>query len=171
MPDNRSGSESKPAFNAVIAAILFIVSFALVCVQPATAKAETHPDFPTGTITLIISPDGGNIRLPVEFAITDEQRRFGLMHRQNLAQGQGMLFIFSKEDIQSFWMKNTLIPLDMVFFDADGAFVTIHRNVPPLSLKSRGSGAPAQFVLEINAGEAESFGIGPSTRLQLPVFP
>jgi uncharacterized membrane protein (UPF0127 family) len=171
LPEARLEPASKPVINASIAALFFILSLALACVHPAPTKAETRPDFPTGTLTLITTSDGDSLRLPVEFAVTDKQRRFGLMHRQNLPRGQGMLFIFPEEDIQSFWMKNTLIALDMVFFDANGLFVRIHRNVPPLSLKSRGSGAPAQYVLEINAGEADTFGIGPSTRLQLPAFP
>jgi uncharacterized membrane protein (UPF0127 family) len=66
-------------------------------------------------------------------------------------------------------MKNTLIPLDMVFFDSTGRFVSLHRDVPPLTLALRRSTAPAQYVLELNAGEAERLGIGPETRLVLPV--
>ena len=151
MPEARLEPASKPGINASIAALFFILSLALVCVHPAPTKAETRPDFPTGTLTLITTSDGDSLRLPVEFAVTDKQRRFGLMHRQNLPRGQGMLFIFPEEDIQSFWMKNTHIPLSIAYIDADCTIVHI-ADMVPLSTKGVSSVYPAQFALEVNQG-------------------
>jgi uncharacterized membrane protein (UPF0127 family) len=135
-------------------------------VMPATA--QNPQDFASGEIELA-GTTGGNLVIVVEFASDEAQRRRGLMYREELAAGTGMLFIHQGEGMRAFWMKNTLIPLDMVFFDSTGRFVSLHRDVPPLTLALRRSTAPAQYVLELNAGEAERLGIGPETRLVLPV--
>jgi uncharacterized membrane protein (UPF0127 family) len=135
-------------------------------VMPATA--QNPQDFASGEIELA-GNTGGNLVIVVEFASDEAQRRRGLMYREELAAGTGMLFIYQGEGMRAFWMKNTLIPLDMVFFDSTGRFVSLHRDVPPLTLALRRSTAPAQYVLELNAGEAERLGIGPETRLVLPV--
>ena len=135
-------------------------------VMPATA--QNPQDFASGEIELA-GTTGGNLVIVVEFASDEAQRRRGLMYREELAAGTGMLFIYQGEGMRAFWMKNTLIPLDMVFFDSAGRFVSLHRDVPPLTLALRRSTAPAQYVLELNAGEAEKLGIGPETRLVLPV--
>ena len=94
----------------------------------------------------------------VEIADNFANRAIGLMYRRNLDQNKGMLFIFSKEGIYSFWMKNTLIPLDIVWMDKDGRIVLVSENVQPCS---KGSCIPitpnqkAKYVLEINSGEAK----------------
>ena len=133
-------------------------------VMPATAQKPQ--DFASGEIELA-GTTGGNLVIVVEFASDEAQRRRGLMYREELTAGTGMLFIYQGEGMRAFWMKNTLIPLDMVFFDGAGKFVSLHRDVPPLTLAFRRS--TAQYVLELNAGEAEKLGIGPETRLVLPV--
>ena len=138
---------------------------------PAMAHGELL-DFARGKIALVgINDDtnAGRAVIAVEFARNEAERRQGLMHREELAAGTGMLFIFAGEGMHGFWMKNTLIALDMVFFDSAGRFVSLHRDVPPLTLASRQSAGPAQYVLELNAGEAKRLGIGPETRLVLPV--
>ena len=135
-------------------------------VMPATA--QNPQGFASGEIELA-GTTSGNLVIVVEFASDEAQRRWGLMYREELAAGTGMLFIYRSEAMRAFWMKNTLIPLDMVFFDSAGRFVSLHRDVPPLTLALRRSTAPAQYVLELNAGEAERLGIGPETRLVLPV--
>ncbi len=142
---------------------------------PAMAQ-EDRLDFARGEIALVGINDGtnagmndGRAMIAVEFARNEAERRQGLMYREELAAGTGMLFIFAGEGMHGFWMKNTLIALDMVFFDSAGRFVSLHRDVPPLTLASRQSAGPAQYVLELNAGEAKQRGIGPETRLVLPV--
>jgi uncharacterized membrane protein (UPF0127 family) len=86
-----------------------------------------------------------------------------------LAARTGMLFIFAKDAPRSFWMKNTPISLDMLFFASDGRLVSIIANTEPFSLTARKSQKAAQYVLEIGGGEAARLGLGSLTRLHLPV--
>lgn len=100
----------------------------------------------------------GGERFIVEIAATDEERARGLMFRDQLPSGAGMLFIHDREEPQAYWMKNTLIALDILYFDRDRRLVSQQRDVPPCSAGFRcpsyPSGAPALYVLELNAGEA-----------------
>lgn len=100
----------------------------------------------------------GGERYAVEIADDDAERARGLMFRDALAEGHGMLFIHDREEPQSYWMKNTRIPLDILYFDDKLALVAQQRDVPPCSLGDAcppyPSGAPARYVLELNAGEA-----------------
>lgn len=101
----------------------------------------------------------GGERFKVEIADDDAERARGLMFRNELATGTGMLFIHEAEQPQAYWMKNTRIPLDILYFDNDRKLVTQQRNVPPCSggnsCPSYPSDKPARYVLELNAGEAE----------------
>jgi uncharacterized membrane protein (UPF0127 family) len=97
-------------------------------------------------------------RYAVEVADTHEKRNRGLMHRDQLAEGTGMLFLHDREQPLAYWMKNTRIPLDIFYFDGQRRLVSVSRNVPPCSLGDRcppyPSAGPALYVLELNAGEA-----------------
>ena len=95
----------------------------------------------------------------VELARTPEERRKGLMHREFLAKGEGMLFIFSEEKIQRFWMKNTLIPLDMIHLDRQGRVVGVVAEAQPHDLRPVGVQRPAMYVLEVPGGWSASVGI------------
>jgi len=95
----------------------------------------------------------------IEIVSNDVDRSMGLMYRKAMEKNQAMLFIFEYEDIQSFWMRNTLISLDMVFVNRDRQIVTIHKNTPTLSDQSFPSTSPAMFVVELNAGTCDSLGI------------
>ncbi|SDR01512.1 hypothetical protein SAMN05428982_2887 [Pseudoxanthomonas sp. CF385] len=101
----------------------------------------------------------GGKRYTVEIADDDAERARGLMFRDTLTDGTGMLFIHEAEEPQAYWMKNTRIPLDILYFDDGRKLVTQQRNVPPCSAgdacPSYPSDQPARFVLELNAGEAE----------------
>jgi uncharacterized protein len=104
--------------------------------------------------------DGKTISaLDVEIADNDDQRMTGLMFRTNMKENQGMLFIFPYETEQSFWMKNTVLPLDMIFVNADLEIVKIHHNTTPYSEQSYSSGKPAQYVVEVNAGYCNKLNI------------
>mgnify|MGYP001255354893 FL=1 len=102
-------------------------------------------------------------RYSVEVADDDQERARGLMFRDSLADGHGMLFIHDREERQAYWMKNTRIPLDILYFDAQLRLVTQQRDVPPCSAGDRcppyPSRAPALYVLELNAGEARRLGL------------
>ena len=97
-------------------------------------------------------------RDPVEVADDDAERARGLMFRDELAAGTGMLFLHDREEPQADWMKNTKIPLDILYFDTGRRLVSQQRDIPPCSLgdacPSYPSNAPARYVLELNAGEA-----------------
>src|SRR5258705_3620562 len=95
----------------------------------------------------------------VEMATTEQEKETGLMYRKELPDGKGMLFDFSPEQQVSMWMKNTYIPLDMIFIRADGRILRIAENTEPLSTKIIPSGGPAKGVLEVIAGTANKYGI------------
>ena len=95
------------------------------------------------------------------------------MHRRHLAPDRGMLFVFSTERVRSFWMKNTLIPLDMLFVKEDMSIAGIERDTVPLSLASRSVNIPTRYVIEVNGGWTAKHGIevGSSVRFEnLPTF-
>jgi uncharacterized membrane protein (UPF0127 family) len=106
----------------------------------------------------------------VEMATTEEEKTTGLMYRKELPDGKGMLFDFSPEQQVSMWMKNTYIPLDMIFISADGRILRIAENTEPLSTKIISSGGPAKGVLEVIAGTAQKYGIRPGDRVAHPLF-
>jgi uncharacterized membrane protein (UPF0127 family) len=105
----------------------------------------------------------GGQRYDVEIADDDAERARGLMFRDSLAAGHGMLFVHEREEPQSYWMKNTRIPLDILYFDDARTLVSQQRDVPPCSLGDAcppyPSDAPARYVLELNAGEAARLGL------------
>jgi uncharacterized membrane protein (UPF0127 family) len=103
-----------------------------------------------------------NISFPqnLEIAKTTQERSIGLMNRDSLCDTCGMLFVFDSSAIQSFWMKNTKIPLDMVFLDETGKVVTIHQKTTPFQESpSYQSTKPAKYVLEVNSGWSQQFSL------------
>jgi uncharacterized membrane protein (UPF0127 family) len=109
-------------------------------------------------------------RFTVEVADTPGAVQQGLMFRETLAPDAGMLFDFGVSRPASMWMKNTLIPLDMLFIQEDGLVVAIARNAQPHSLRSISPGVPVRGVLEIPGGRARELGIEPGDRVIHPVF-
>ena len=101
----------------------------------------------------------------VEIASTTEEQAYGLMNRSELAPDRGMIFPFDPPRPASFWMKNTLIPLDMIFIRADGTIANIQANAVPLSLEPENSEGPVKAVLEIAGGRAAELGINPGDRV------
>jgi uncharacterized protein len=106
----------------------------------------------------------------VEMALTPEEQAKGLMFRRELPEGQGMLFDFQHEQPATFWMKNTYVPLDMIFIRADGTILRIAENTVPLSEALVPSGGPVRAVLEVVAGTARRLGIAPGDRVAHPIF-
>lgn len=109
-------------------------------------------------------------KFTVEIADTPDSIREGLMFRESLAPDAGMLFDFGEVRPAAMWMKNTLIPLDMLFMDADGEVIAIARNAVPGSLRSLGPGVPVRAVLEIPGGRAKELGINPGDKVTHPIF-
>lgn len=98
-------------------------------------------------------------RIDIEIADDDEQRSTGLMFRDKLDEDQGMLFIFDSEVPQAFWMHNTVLPLDILYVNSKMEIVTIAKNAKPYDDASLPSIKPAQYVVEVNAGYCDKFGI------------
>lgn len=117
----------------------------------------------------IVTKNGVHV-FSVEMATTEEERQTGLMYRKELPDGKGMLFDFSPEQQISMWMKNTYIPLDMIFIRADGRILRIAENTEPHSTKIISSGGLAKGVLEVIAGTAQKYGIAPGDRVAHPLF-
>lgn len=139
----------------------FAVSFFLLA-QVALAQLATSP--------LEIRSGDTTHSFTVEIADTPEAIQQGLMHRETLAPDAGMLFDFGETRPASMWMKNTLIPLDMLFILQDGKVVAIARNAQPHSLRSLSPGVPVRGVLEIPGGRARELGIEPGDTVLHPVF-
>lgn len=137
----------------------------------AASCAPRDGDAQSKTERLTIAANAGEARFDVELADTDEERRIGLMYRASLPENGGMLFDFGHENsVQSMWMKNTLIPLDMAFIAKDGRIVRIEAMTTPRSLTSISSGEPVAAVLEVNGGRLEALGVKPGDMVRHPLF-
>jgi len=112
----------------------------------------------------------GGKSFSVEIADTQQKQALGLMYRDSMDADKGMLFIFPNEARRSFWMKNTRIPLDIMYFDKKLRMVSISANTPPCKISrcpSYPSTGPAMYVLELNAGVAAELGVGPGAALTI----
>lgn len=113
--------------------------------EPVTFKQEAE--------AYLVKSEGDTIQhLKLEIADDDYQRETGLMYRESMDPDQGMLFIFENEQPRGFYMKNTHIPLDLIFLDSQNKIVSIAKEAKPESLETIPSNVPAQYVLEINSG-------------------
>jgi uncharacterized membrane protein (UPF0127 family) len=109
-------------------------------------------------------------RFTVELAETSEKQALGLMFRDSLPEDHGMLFVFPVEARRSFWMKNTRIPLDILYFDADLRLVSVSANARPCKVQTcpaYPSAGPARYVLELTAGKASELAVRPGDLLEL----
>ena len=124
--------------------------------------------FPMSELTIVSAT--GRHRFKVEVAETPEQMTQGLMFRRSLAPDAGMLFDYKQPTAATMWMRNTLIPLDMLFVDAEGRIVNIHQRAVPQSLEVIAAAAPVRAVIELNGGTAARLGIVPGDRVVHPIF-
>jgi len=111
-----------------------------------------------------------SVRFTVEIADDRQERSSGLMNRERLASSAGMLFVYDHPQPVGFWMRNTLIPLDMIFAGADGVVRKVHENAVPKDETVILGGDAIQYVLEINGGMAGALGIGPGSQLRSPLI-
>jgi uncharacterized protein len=112
--------------------------------------------------------DWGQARFSIEVADDSRERAVGLMNRDAMARNAGMLFIYEAPQSVAFWMKNTRIPLDMIFADANGVVKTVHSNAIPQDTTPIPGGEQIQYVLEINGGLAALLGIAPGSQMKFP---
>jgi uncharacterized membrane protein (UPF0127 family) len=110
----------------------------------------------------------GQVRFAVSVVDTPASRAQGLMDVSNLPQREGMLFVYSSPESVSFWMKNTLIPLDMLFANGKGEIILVHHNARPLDETTIFGGNNVQYVLEINAGLSKRYGINVGSQMRHP---
>jgi uncharacterized membrane protein (UPF0127 family) len=133
----------------------------------AATKLEQSPQG-LEQVPLTIRSGAKTHRFTVEVAATPEQQQRGLMFRESLAPDRGMIFPYPTPRDTGFWMKNTLIPLDMIFIRADGTIARIAENTVPLSLEVVPSLEPVTAVLEIAGGRAAQLGLKPGDRVDWP---
>jgi uncharacterized membrane protein (UPF0127 family) len=150
--------------------VLVLAAPAAAAPPPKACTAGQAELKPLQGLTLVT--DKGAYKFDVEVAATYKRRETGLMCRRSLAPDRGMLFDFGEtaEDV-TFWMRNTLIPLDIVFIRPDGQVLSIARNAHPLDDTPLPAGGPVRAVLEIAGGRAAQIGLMPGDRVLSPIFP
>ena len=164
------------AYIADLKKVAVAVVFLLLCLPlPSGIAQDTGTSLPLSQSTLDTSPlyieiESGRIDYSVEVADTPETTARGLMFRESLGDRAGMLFVFSPPREPSMWMKNTLIPLDMLFLDGEGEIIAIARNAVPGSLRHLSPEMPVSGVLEINGGQAATLNIRPGDRVHHAAF-
>lgn len=138
-------------------------SLALFLFLGACARAEEGE-------LVVETKDGTNHTFEIELALTPEEMARGLMYRTDLADGAGMLFFYPACEPAAFWMKNTLIPLDMIFIEADGRIARIAQMTVPETLDVHQSGVPVNGVLEVKGGLTQRLGIAAGDHVRHPWF-
>jgi hypothetical protein len=138
----------------------FFLLWLTVVLQTAACQAEPR--------VMIATKEGRELTFQVEVADTPTKRELGLQYRRDLAPDRGMIFLFPTETEHAFWMKNTPIPLDMIFINSGGKIVGIVEQAVPFSTDSRSVSTASKFVLEINGGlsKVHGIGVGDSVRFQ-----
>ncbi|MDR5591837.1 DUF192 domain-containing protein [Christiangramia sp. SM2212] len=147
-----------------LAALSLILSSTLSCEdekkQPESIETEPIAFKKEAELYLIKANSGDTIKkLDIELAESDYEHQTGLMYRDSMKDDQGMLFIYDSERIRSFYMKNTYIPLDIIYYEADSTLVSIQKNATPRDETSLPSEGPTQFILEINGGLSDEWGL------------
>ena len=147
----------RKAIQSLIFSVLLVV-----LALPALAGGVCRDD------QVALRGDWGQARFTVELADDAPSRAKGLMNRDSLARSAGMLFVYPAPKRVGFWMKDTLIPLDMIFMDETGTVTRIHQNAQPHDLRPKMGGDAIQFVLEINGGMARQLGIAEGSQMRHP---
>ena len=154
--------EKKTFKTKIIIAVLFVAVILFLVISNVIKNKTEDPDYifkKQGELTFLTQDKQVKSKIDVQFADNEFDRELGLMYRKKMEENQGMLFIFPQESIQTFWMRNTFISLDMIFINSDKKIVTIRRNTTRLSDNTYASTEPAQYVLEVVAGFCNKFNI------------
>lgn len=164
--ENRHRPPGRRARGAAVRVLAAVLAFSLLGAQTVDTT-DLEESF--GSDAIIIDPgDSACYRFLVYLARTSEQHRRGLMFVRQLPRFSGMLFVYPDAAPRSMWMKNTYIPLDILFIRADGTVSSIVADTEPLSLQSIASSEPITYVLELNAGLSEALGIDAGSRVYVP---
>jgi uncharacterized membrane protein (UPF0127 family) len=147
-----------------------LIAALALTLAPALARAQApQTGLPTSTVT-VVTADGRQHVFKVDIADTDMTRARGLMYRRQMAADQGMLFDYKFETETAFWMKNTLIPLDMIFIRGNGTIANIAERAVPHDETGIPSAGAVRGVLEVNGGTAARLGIKPGDKVLNPIF-
>ncbi len=151
-------------------ACFLVLALSLAACSPPTTtpRTGTVPDLDARFAfdsLIVINDRGDELKFDIYLATDFEQHRRGLMFVRGMPERTGMLFIYEREEIRSMWMKNTYIPLDLVFARADGSVINVITDTVPQTLNSHRSAEPSLYVLELNAGTARRLGIGNASRI------
>jgi len=130
--------------------------------------APAAPGMGASTGTLVLKTSTGDHSFNIEVMVTDNERALGLMYRRSLPENAGMLFLYNPPQQATMWMKNTLIPLDMVFISPDARVHRIEENAEPFSQTLIPSDGDVVAVLELNGGEADKIGLKPGDKVIYP---
>ena len=152
------------AVSAALFAFLATIVVGFWHVAPLQADAELEQ------LTIVTASGAKPLSFNIEVARSPRQKAIGLMYRRNLAAGRGMLFPYEKEQEVSMWMKNTYIPLDMLFIKANGEIHRVAAMAEPFSERIIRSEGPVKAVLEIAGGDAKRLGIAAGDKVQHPIF-
>ena len=140
--------------------VLFFLSN-LPFIQDCSAESNTR------TVAMFLDSKGRELcRFEVELVVTPEEQSRGLMFRKELSSGSGMLFVNNEDEMRSFWMRNTYIPLDIIFINSRYEVKHVHYSAKPLNETPLSSRYPVQYILEVNAGRAKKCNIVPGTKIQ-----
>jgi len=149
----------------------FLLMLFTLFAGPALAQAPAVPQsFAKDTLS-IETADGKTHRFTVELAITPQQQMQGLMFRRQMAADAGMLFVYQRPEPAAFWMRNTFIPLDMIFIGPDGRILNIAERTVPQTDTPVPSAGPVKGVLELNGGATSRLGIKPGDRVRHSSLP
>ncbi len=151
--------------------LLAALAFVALVLLPSLGPAQSPASVGFERSRLVVVSGAERHVFSVELALTPEQRALGLMYRRQLAPDAGMLFDFGpRPQRASMWMRNTFIPLDMLFITADGRIESIAQRTVPQSLESISSRGPVRGVLELNGGTTSRLGIAPGDVVEHPIF-
>ncbi len=145
---------------AIVPGVCSIVLAALC----SFAATNAHAEAPVAVVT-VTSANGDGHEFVLEVADTEERRQRGLMFRKELPEDGGMIFIYDPPQVAAMWMKNTLIPLDMVFVDAGSRIAHVASRTTPHSLEPISAGVPVAAVIELNGGTCDRLGMGVGDRV------
>jgi len=148
--------------------LVFVLAVGFGCNSDQSGNSDaTEPSFQREGTLAFYRANGDTLRtIDIEIADTDAERQRGLMRRRSLGYERGMLFIFDEVDESGMWMKNTPLPLDIIFVAPDSQVINIARRTTPFSEKNINPAAPKKFVVEVRAGFADRYGLTDSTRVR-----
>ncbi|MGY5847949.1 DUF192 domain-containing protein [Salegentibacter sp. HM20] len=148
---------------------LFVSSVMLFSCKSDTEQEEIKTpeiEFTKEGELSLIKPTGDTVKqLDIEIADTPYERETGLMYRESMEDDQGMLFIYNNAALRAFYMKNTYIPLDIIYFGSDSLAINFIKNAEPMDETALPSEGPAQFILEINGGLSDEWGLEPGDKI------